>query len=71
MEENNFKVCDVVQLKSGGPRMTINTNNDGNNFFRCCWFSVDEVMNGTFKSDVLKKVNINEDKTIGGPVNVM
>lgn len=35
---SDFKVGDVVKLKSGGPDMTINRIEDVNHF-RCVWFS--------------------------------
>jgi len=50
-----FKKGDTVQLKSGGPIMTI-ANYDGKRYFRCLWFTKDEdkVRDGYFPPDSLK-----------------
>jgi uncharacterized protein YodC (DUF2158 family) len=49
----SFQPGDVVQLKSGGPRMTID-NVDGDKV-ECCWFEKDKQQYGTFKSVLLSK----------------
>jgi uncharacterized protein YodC (DUF2158 family) len=48
-----FKVGDVVQLNSGGPKMTVaNVQTDGN--VRCAWFSPDgKLENAVFPPDGL------------------
>ena len=38
MENNTFKIGDVVILKSGGPHMTITHEQDENNYVECTWF---------------------------------
>ena len=50
-----FKKGDTVQLKSGGPIMTI-ASYDGKRYFRCLWFTKDEdkVRDGYFPPDSLK-----------------
>ncbi len=52
-----WKIGDVVQLKSGGPKMTVNAHGD-QDYCHCVWF--DTAMNqqkGSFKSDALKKAD--------------
>jgi uncharacterized protein YodC (DUF2158 family) len=51
----NFKSGDTVQLKSGGPTMTIHTvNSDGSMF--CQWFDKGDVLKqGEFQPAQLKK----------------
>ena len=45
-DSNQFKLGDTVQLKSGGPIMTI-TEIRENKFIRCKWFDA----GGDFKAD--------------------
>jgi uncharacterized protein YodC (DUF2158 family) len=47
-----FKVGDVVQLKSGGPKMTVEEiRGDG---LLCCWFAGAEKKFGDFPADALE-----------------
>lgn len=48
-----LKIGDVVQLKSGGPKMTIANEEQGE--FICLWFSGDERMSGKFPRESLIK----------------
>lgn len=50
--ENQFKVGDVVILKSGGPRMTV--NNVSENGIECIWIE-GSYHRATFNSEVLEK----------------
>ena len=53
MEE--FKIGQVVQLRSGGPKMTIHSLvSDGD--VVCQWFEGNEVHERNFPDEVLKKV---------------
>jgi uncharacterized protein YodC (DUF2158 family) len=36
---STFAVGDVVQLKSGGPQMTISKIDGDNSTYKCCWFN--------------------------------
>lgn len=55
-----FEIGDVVQLRSGGPRMTVHSLvSDGD--VVCQWFEESEVHEENFPNEVLKKV---------GPVEV-
>jgi uncharacterized protein YodC (DUF2158 family) len=50
-----FKVGDVVQLKSGGPLMTVSSPSDGGKVF-CEWFNRDwESRADKFHPDCLKR----------------
>ena len=53
-----FKVGDVVKLKSGGPKMTI-TNISPKNEVSCSWFDGNEKKNERFPLNTLSK-NIEE-----------
>jgi uncharacterized protein YodC (DUF2158 family) len=59
MEE--IKAGDVVELKSGGPRMTVdsystNGNEEDKNVVLCCWFDVNMIRMNTFSTSSLRKV---------------
>jgi uncharacterized protein YodC (DUF2158 family) len=49
-----FKVGDVVQLNSGGPKMTVTKIDD--EYVNTTWFAGDERMDGSFPSDTLSAV---------------
>jgi uncharacterized protein YodC (DUF2158 family) len=58
--DNEFKIGDVVQLKSGGPKMTI--ENIGNYAFsgtkimaNCVWFEGTKQKEGVFALETLMK----------------
>ena len=58
--ENEFKIGDVVKLKSGGQKMTVNAF--GNQFapkeILCAWFDEKNVHHKSgFHKDALEKVN--------------
>jgi len=59
---DNFQKGDVVQLKSGGPTMSVHTvGGDGGIF--CQWFDKDGVLkNGSFQSEQLKKAEPEDNK---------
>ncbi len=48
-----FKVGDVVQLKSGGPKMTVGEISSSTTVW-CVWFVGDKKDGGTFAVEVLK-----------------
>jgi uncharacterized protein YodC (DUF2158 family) len=59
-----FKIGDVVELKSGGPKMTIDNIGDyslmgsaGHDQAHCVWFEKTKRITGTFEFAVLKKVD--------------
>lgn len=56
-----FKVGDVVQLKSGSPPMTIERRTIGT-YYRCTWSVGDEVKTEEFSADMLKIFNLTEDE---------
>ena len=49
-----FKTGDIVQLKSGGPKMTVKTAKKGE--VTCTWFSGSKQQSGWFDPDTLKKI---------------
>jgi len=61
----DFKVGDVVVLKSGGPKMTIEKieqSNSNNTDVKCVWFNHlqggdEQLKDGKFVSDTLKSLN--------------
>ncbi len=55
---DEFKVGDTVQLKSGGPKMTITTvgDNYGTPTIWCAWFEGTKKMTGDFPPAALKLV---------------
>lgn len=56
----DFEIGDVVELRSGGPRMTVHgLVSDGD--VVCQWFESSEVHEGNFPKEVLKKVEQVED----------
>jgi uncharacterized protein YodC (DUF2158 family) len=57
-----FEIGDVVQLRSGGPKMTVHgVISDGD--IVCQWFESDEVHEENFPNEALKKV---EQVAVGG-----
>jgi len=56
-----LKEGDVVELKSGGPKMTVKSPKAGmsGNEVICQWFDGKELKNGSFRADSLKKVDAN------------
>jgi len=48
-----FNIGDVVQLKSGGPKMTV-THIRGANSLDCTWFEGVKLHEGTFPPDALR-----------------
>lgn len=54
MEE--FKIGDVVKLKSGSPKMTIETLKTEENYAYCVWIEDGKKRDGEFDTRTLKKV---------------
>lgn len=58
--DKGFKPGDKVQLKSGGPTMTVDkliTQGFESDKYRCQWFSGSNLKQGYFAYDSLKKVD--------------
>ena len=55
--DEQFKVGDVVRLKSGGPKMTITAIGDhlGEQKAWCSWFDGTKELKGTFTIGALEK----------------
>jgi uncharacterized protein YodC (DUF2158 family) len=61
----SFNVGDIVQLKSGGPKMTVNVLMKVGGFhggeYLCQWFGGKKLEQGYFPSDSLKKADENAE----------
>ena len=56
----DFEIGDVVQLRSGGPKMTVHgLVSDGD--VVCQWFEGNEVHEESFPKDTLKKIELVPD----------
>lgn len=53
---NKFKEGDIVQLKSGGPNMTIGQYIPNKQQYLCNWFKGDEMKGGFFNEAALKLI---------------
>lgn len=49
----NLKLGDTVQLKSGGPIMTVGGQTEGGSLI-CHWFAGSDLKHGTFRREQLK-----------------
>ncbi|MCY4329921.1 MAG: DUF2158 domain-containing protein [Endozoicomonadaceae bacterium] len=59
-DKNTFTIGEIVQLKSGGPPMTVSkaiTNLDDkfSDDYRCQWFDAKKLNSGVFSGDSLVK----------------
>ena len=52
-----FKVGDVVRLKSGGPSMTVKDAESSPGTVECVWFAGELIQSAYFVPDVLKVDN--------------
>lgn len=53
VETKDFKIGDVVELNSGGVKMTIADVTEGCSIVYCSWFNDNELMKGEFHEDCL------------------
>lgn len=58
MANVEFKIGDTVQLKSGGPKMTISSARDSQEDYLCMWFKGASREQGYFKDEVLKRIDV-------------
>jgi uncharacterized protein YodC (DUF2158 family) len=56
MKTNTYNVGDIVQLKSGGPKMTISTDADANGYYYAKWFAGSKLETGKFRAETLNIV---------------
>lgn len=49
-----FEVGNIVKLKSGGPDMTVQRWEGGNEFYVCQWFAGKKLESGRFKFESLE-----------------
>lgn len=57
MSNTQFKVGDVVKLRSGGPKMTISAARDNSGDYTCVWFKGASREVGYFKDEILMKAD--------------
>jgi uncharacterized protein YodC (DUF2158 family) len=57
----NFNIGDTVQLKSGGPIMTISMTGLSGGSVQCAWFEENTLKHGVFHPATLKSAEPNED----------
>jgi uncharacterized protein YodC (DUF2158 family) len=57
---NDFKIGDIVQLKSGGPKMTV--EKVGATGITCQWFAGSKLEMGHFPKDAVIKIEEGEKK---------
>lgn len=57
-----FKSGDFVQLKSGGPKMTVTEWQDFRNHYLCKWFAGTKLNSGSFAPDELQPYDEALDK---------
>ncbi|WP_281439441.1 YodC family protein [Pseudomonas moorei] len=53
---NEFKIGDIVKLKSGGPDMTVQRWSTLENAYTCQWFAGKKLDHGSFKFESLELV---------------
>lgn len=60
---NKFATGDVVQLKSGGPKMTVKKVTEGfdEESIECQWFSGSKLQDGWFRPESLVKVEESDE----------
>jgi uncharacterized protein YodC (DUF2158 family) len=58
---NTLTIGDVVQLKSGGPQMTICKIDEENSTYKCCWFNGKKVEWASFPLETLLSANETTD----------
>ena len=63
MRGNKYSIGDIVQLKSGGPKMTIAkfkkfpySDDNFSGIYKCSWFVENDVKEGDFPEDALIKI---------------
>jgi len=60
---NRFAIGDIVQLKSGGPKMTVQKMDVyyGEDSIQCQWFSGTKLQGGRFHPEILVKVEESDE----------
>ncbi|WP_027177117.1 YodC family protein [Desulfovibrio aminophilus] len=59
--KTKYKVGDIVQLRSGGPEMTVKEIPDNDlfsNYYICQWFAGKKLASGNFQEESLEPVNL-------------
>ncbi len=60
---SKFSIGDIVQLKSGGPKMTIKKVTEGfdEEPIQCQWFSGSKLQNGWFRPESIMRVDESDE----------
>ncbi|CRM12723.1 putative small protein [Pseudomonas sp. 24 E 13] len=58
-----FKVGEIVKLKSGGPDMTVRAYRLSNNLYTCQWFAGKKLDQGEFRTESLVRVDLAPEKS--------
>ena len=59
-QKHKFKAGDIVQLRSGGPTMTVDS--EGKSDISCYWFAVAELRSGKFSPASLVSTDSEKEK---------
>jgi len=60
--QTNLKVGDIVQLKSGGPEMTVQTvPTEKGTVYKCQWFAGKKLEVGLFPHDSLNRIKTEDN----------
>jgi len=59
-QKHKFKAGDIVQLRSGGPTMTVDS--EGKSDISCYWFAVAELRSGKFSPAALVIIESEKEK---------
>jgi uncharacterized protein YodC (DUF2158 family) len=60
-KKDDYEEGDIVQLKSGGPKMTV-SDPTAYGGIDCQWFSGSKLSKGRFPPEVLKRADLDEAK---------
>ncbi len=65
--DETYKIGDIVQLKSGGPKMTVDTipKLPTHNHYGCTWFAGAKKEQSSFHVDVIETAVTGKAKTSG------
>lgn len=60
-QNERYKIGDIVRLKSGGPRMTVNQIYDSGNVY-CQWFAGNKLNSGGFEPNTIYHVKDEDEE---------
>jgi uncharacterized protein YodC (DUF2158 family) len=68
-QKHKFKAGDIVQLRSGGPTMTVDS--EGKSEVICHWFAVAELRSGKFSPASLVMTEPEKEPNLATPLDSM